>query len=250
MLRKLLFILIIGINFLWGCDSKEKARLQSQVDSLRRDAEHNRLLSQTLGEVGALLDSIDLNRNILRTEMAEGTSFSDYADRLKSINIHIKDTQQKLADLEQTLVNSKATNKGYLATIKRLQSDLASSTLQAATLQKEVETIRVENAALAEQNNRQIIELTEKAEIIKMKENDFAALEARTNEITAQAKTNQADLYFAQAQALETAAQRTRFAPKKKKEAQREALELYKVALSLGKIEAQKKIEELQKVIG
>lgn len=248
--QKLLFILCIGVTTLSGCDSKEKMRLQTQVDSLRKDAEHNRILSQILGEVGTLLDSIDLNRDILKTEMAEGTSFSDYGDRLRSINVHIRDTKQKIIDLEQTLSNTRSSNKGYLATLKRLRSDLEASTLQVAALQKEVETIRAENLALVEQNNRQIIELAEKAEIIKMKENDFAALEAKTNEITAQAKTNQADLYFAQAQALETAAQRTRFAPKKKKDTQREALELYKVALSLGKLEAQKKIEELQKVIG
>ena len=250
MSRKLLFMLSFIVSVLLGCDSSEKARLQSQVDSLRKDAENNRLLSQTLGDVGALLDSIDLNRHILQSEMAEGTSFSDYAGRLKSINSHIEDTEQKIKDLEKSLEKNNSANKGYILTIKRLRIDLESSTLQVVALQKEVETIRTENLALVEQNNKQIIELTEKAEIIKMKENDLAALEAKTNEISAQAKTNQADLYFAQAQALETAAQRTRFAPKKKKETQREALELYKVALSLGKTEAQVKIQELQKVIG
>jgi hypothetical protein len=86
-------------------------------------------------------------------------------------------------------------------------------------------------------------------ETIKMKEQDVATLEAKVEEVNTASKASQADLYFAQAQALETAAARTKFAPKKKKETQREALELYKLSLSLGKSEAQTKIDELQKVL-
>ncbi len=82
-----------------------------------------------------------------------------------------------------------------------------------------------------------------------MREKDVAALETKVEEINAANKLSQADLYFAQAQALETAAGRTKLAPKKKKETQREALELYKLSLSLGKAEAQQKIDELTKVL-
>ena len=82
-----------------------------------------------------------------------------------------------------------------------------------------------------------------------MREQDVANLETKVEETTTTARTTQADLYFAQAQALETAADRTKFAPRKKKETQREALELYKLSLSLGKQEAQQKIEELEKEV-
>jgi hypothetical protein len=66
-------------------------------------------------------------------------------------------------------------------------------------------------------------------------------------DITTSATTTQADLLYAQGQALETAADRTKLAPRKKKETQREALELYKKSYSLGKEEAKAKIEELEK---
>ena len=56
-----------------------------------------------------------------------------------------------------------------------------------------------------------------------------------------------ADLYFDQAAAWEKVADRTNFAPRKKKQARREALELYKISLSLGKTEAQGKIDKLEK---
>jgi hypothetical protein len=80
-----------------------------------------------------------------------------------------------------------------------------------------------------------------------MREQDVANLETRVEDINTQSKASQADLYFAQAQALEIAADRTKFAPKKKKETKREALELYKLSLSLGKTDAQPKIDELEK---
>ncbi len=78
----------------------------------------------------------------------------------------------------------------------------------------------------------------------------MATLEAKVEEINTSSTNKQADLYFAQAQALETAADRTKFAPRKKKETMREALELYKLSLSLGKEEAQTRIEELEKSVG
>jgi hypothetical protein len=60
-------------------------------------------------------------------------------------------------------------------------------------------------------------------------------------------KMSEADAYFARGQAVEEAANRTKLAPRKKKETYREAVELYKKALSLGKNEAQDKITELEK---
>jgi hypothetical protein len=60
---------------------------------------------------------------------------------------------------------------------------------------------------------------------------------------------NVANLYFEQAEALEMAADRTQFAPRKKRAAREEAIELYKLSLSLGKTEAEQKISELEKTI-
>ncbi|MCE2996970.1 MAG: hypothetical protein LW863_15325, partial [Flammeovirgaceae bacterium] len=64
-----------------------------------------------------------------------------------------------------------------------------------------------------------------------------------------QSKVNEADSYFTRAAAIEEAANRTKLAPKKKKNTYKEAIELYKKALSLGKQEAQAKITELEKKI-
>jgi len=62
-----------------------------------------------------------------------------------------------------------------------------------------------------------------------------------------QSKVSEAEAYFVHAQAVEEAAKRTKFAPRKKKQTQQEALELYKIALFLGKDEAQPRIASLER---
>lgn len=243
MIRKLLFGLAIAGAF-WSCDTKEKERLQSQVDSLRTELHESQRTAQTLQEIGVLIDSIDANRQLLRTDVVEGTSYSDYKSRLKDINSHIKETQDKIASLEKSAKSAKGS---YATTIKRLKNELEKSTQQIAALQSEVEKMRGENESLAMTVSRRDSTINQNLETIKMREQDVANLETRVQEIDSQSKASQADLYFAQAQALETAADRTKFAPKKKKETKREALELYKLSLSLGKQDAQAKIDELEK---
>lgn len=229
---------------LWGCDKKEREALQSQNDSLRTELEVSQATAQTLQEIGVLIDSIDVNRQLLRTDVVEGTSYTDYKTRLHGINSHIKDTEMKIAELEKNLKSAKG---NYAVTIKRLKADLELTSQQIAALQGEVEKMRGENQSLAMTVSKRDSVINTNLETIKMKEQDVATLEAKVEEVNTASKASQADLYFAQAQALETAASRTKFAPKKKKETQREALELYKLSLSLGKSEAQTKIDELQK---
>jgi chromosome segregation ATPase len=246
MIKKFVFGLPI-IGMLWSCGTQEREQLRSQNDSLRTELKMSQQTAATLEEVGALIDSIDANRKLLRTDVVEGTSYNDYTSRLKDINSHIKSTEAKIAELEK---KAKGSSSSYNATIKRLKADLELSTQQIAALQTEVEKMRGENAQLASNLSQRDSVITVNTETIKMREQDVANLETKVTEINAQAKMTQADMYYAQAQALETAAQRTKFAPKKKKETQREALELYKLSLSLGKEEAQSKIDELEKRLG
>jgi hypothetical protein len=66
--------LILGISVvaaLWGCDSKERAKLQTEVDSLRVELQVSQQLTKNMEEIGILLDSIDANRQLLRTDMVE-----------------------------------------------------------------------------------------------------------------------------------------------------------------------------------
>lgn len=246
MLKKLILGLSLG-GMLWGCDTKEKNQLRAEVDSLRTELQTSQQMAQTLQDIGVLIDSIDVNRQLLRTDVVEGTNYANYTSRLQGINDHIKQTQSKLDELEKSLKSSRASASGYAGTIKRLKADLEERSQQLVALQAEVEKVRGENQMLAQSNTEKDSLLNDRTATIQLREQDIAALETHVEEINTQAKQTQADLYFQQALALETAAQRTKFAPRKKKETQREALELYKISLSLGKSEAQQKIDELEK---
>lgn len=246
MIRKFVFALPIAALMV-GCGAKEKEMLQSKVDSLSIELETSQKMAQTLTEVGAMMDSIDASRQLLRVNMVEGTTFDDYKNRMRDINGYVKETQNKITEMENSLKTSKANSSSFSKTIKKLRADLESKTQEIAALQEQVDKYRNENQNLITTVGMQEAELTDKETQIEAKTQELALIEARVQEIMIQSKMSEADAYFARAQAVEEAANRTKLAPRKKKETLREAVELYKKALSLGKNEAQDNITALEK---
>lgn len=240
------FVLSFGVAAaLLSCDTKEKERLQSKVDSLSTELQASQEVAAQLKEVDVLIDSIDLSRNVLRANVVEGTSYNNYSSRLKDINKHIKDTQAKIDELEKT---SKKV-PGLSSSIRRLKSDLELRSQEIAALQLEVSKMRSENESMSVAIAKKDSTLMMKEDVIKVKESDIASLETSMKDATDKNRIAMADLYFKQASALEEVADRTNFAPRKKKEALREAVELYKISLSLGKEEAQERIDDLEKTL-
>src|SRR5688572_2567584 len=248
MIRKILYVLPVAV-LLAGCDAKEKEMLKSQVDSLKVELETSQKMAQTLTEVGTLMDSIDASRQLLRVNMVEGTTYDDYKSRMRNLNTYVKETQKKIDDLEGSLKSSKSTSNAYSKTIKKLKADLEAKTTEITSLQETVEKYRNENQNLISTVSVQEAELADKSAQIETKTQELALIEARIQELMVQSKMTEADAYYARAAAVEEAANRTRLAPKKKKETYKEAIELYKKALSMGKNEAQDKITELEKKI-
>jgi predicted nucleic acid-binding Zn-ribbon protein len=244
--RKLLYVLPLAALLL-ACDSKEKEALRKQVDSLNLELERSHEMSQTLTEVGTLMDSIDASRQLLRVNMVEGTTYDDYAARMKNLNSYIKETQTKIEDLEKSLKTSKANASAFSRTIKKMKADLESKTQEISLLQEQVEKYRNENENLVTTVELQDAEIADKQSQIDAKVQELAFIEARVQELMIQSKMSEADAYYTRAIAVEEAANRTKLAPRKKKETLKEAVELYKKALSLGKNEAQAKITELEK---
>lgn len=246
MIRKFILGLAVVVS-LWGCNNKEReVALQSEIDSLRTELQESQQTAEAMQEVGVMIDSIDASRQLLRTDMVEGASYQDYKNRLASIQEYVKESQQKIAELEKTAQN----NRGYQGTIRRLKADLEKTTQMLTTLEDEVKSIRAENYSLTRNVSARdsIIILNEMA--LREREENLATLESQMQDLNVESKNFQAESYFQQAKALEEAAKRTQFAPRKKKKAQQEALELYKKALEMGKDEAQTKVEELEKDLG
>src|SRR5690349_20854450 len=106
---------------LFSCDKQEKAQLQRKVDSLSAELQASKQTEDIMGEVGVLIDSIDAGRRALRSEMVEGTSYSDYITRLKDINQHLRETEKKIAEMEQSAKKDKGVSR---AALNRLRSDL------------------------------------------------------------------------------------------------------------------------------
>lgn len=249
MIRKLVFVLPLAAAMFASCDTKEKEKLKTQVDSLKVELETSQKMAQTLTEVSVLMDSIDESRKLLRVNMVEGTTYEDYTSRMKDINSYVKDTQHKIEELEKNLSSSKSSNNAYAKQIKKLKADLLQTTQALTDMQNQVETLKSQNENLITTTKLQEADLADKQAQIDAKQQELALIEARVQELMIQSKMTEADAYFARAQAVEEAAARTKLAPKKKKETLKEAIELYKKALSLGKNEAQDKITELEKKI-
>jgi chromosome segregation ATPase len=248
MTPKVLLAVLISA-FLVGCNTKEKAELQSQLDSMRVELETSQRMAQTLQDVGVLMDSIDANRQLLKINMVEGTTYDDYTSRMNDINNYVRETEKKIEELERQLKKSKGTASGFAATIKKLRAELDGKSKELDALQVQVEKYRNENQNLIQTIGLQEAELEDKETQIREREEELALIEARIQELMISSKMSEADAYYARAQAVEEAANRTKLAPKKKKETYKEAIELYKKALSLGKKEAEAKITYLQKKI-
>lgn len=248
MLKRLIFVIPVAA-FLVSCETKDKDNMQAKIDSLQTELETSQRMAKTLTEVGVLMDSIDASRQLLRVNMVEGTTYDDYKERMKDINNYVRDTQRKIDDLEQSLSKSKANAGAFSKTIKQLRAQLEEKTNAIAELQEQVDKYRNENENLVSTVSMQEKELVDKQAEIETKSQELALIEARIQELMIQSKMSEADAYFARAQAVEEAANRTKLAPKKKKETLKEAVELYRKALSMGKAEAQAKIDELEKKI-
>lgn len=238
-----LFALALVVT-LWSCDTKKITQLEQRVDSLNTELVASKEVEANMNEVGMLIDSIDASRSALRIKMIEGSSYADYVSRLRDINTYVRRTEAKLEELEASAKKSSQTSA---SAVRRLKADLKKTSDELVTLQLQLVNMRDENLRLWTSVNEKDSLLSMQDQVIKLREGDVASLERLVNDTNEENKVVVANLYYAQAEALETAANRTQFAPRKKKQARREALELYRLSLSLGKMEAQTKIDDLEK---
>lgn len=248
-MKQFLYCILLGSLFLVACSTSDKSELQSKVDSLQIELETSQRMAQTLQDVGILMDSIDANRQLLRINMVEGTTYDNYTSRMNDLNNYVRETEKRISSLEKDLKKSRSNAATFSNAIKKLKADLDKKSKEITALQEQVERYRNENQNLVQTISLQEAELSEKAELIQAKEQELALIEARIQELMINAKVTEADAYYARGEAVEEAANRTKLAPKKRKETYKEALELYRKSLSLGKQEAQKKITELEKKI-
>lgn len=246
MIIRVLLFSVLSALILNSCAPKSGDNLQSQLDSMRNEVRNAEELAKTLGEVGVLMDSIDANRQALRINMVEGSTYDEYVGRMQGLNQYVRETEKKIAELEKLLRKSKSTANAYAATIKNLKKDLDDKNKEIERLQATVEQYRNENQNLMRVAELQELELTDKEAQIEAKKLELAALEKRIEQVLANAQVSEADGFFARAQAVEETANRTKLAPKKRRASLEEALSLYKKAQSLGHPKAAEQIKRIE----
>ncbi|HNP06615.1 MAG TPA: hypothetical protein PKN99_03265 [Cyclobacteriaceae bacterium] len=250
MIKKVIIVLSMA-GILGACDFNpgEKEKLRSELDSLKIELSTNQEMASTLEQVGVLMDSIDVSRNVLRTSMLEGTSYDEYARRMEDLHEHVKKTQAKIDELENAVKSSRSAANNYASALKKLKAELKSTNEEMIALQTQVDRYRNENENLVHTVDLQKAELADKLQQLSSSQDEIANLELNINQMLAQSKIDEAEAYYLRAEAMEMAANRTHFAPRKKKETRKEALELYRLASFYGKEEAKSKIEELEEKI-
>lgn len=241
--------LLILVALMTGCNTQEIARLQTENDSLRNELSSRHSMLTSLKDVSGLLDSIDASRNSLRTNLSEGTSYEEFTSRLKSINEFVKMSEQKINMIQTALKNSKHEASAYLMLVDALKSEVQIRVDEIVMLEQEVSKYQAENEGLLEAIKMKEDEVEEINIKISQKQQELLLLESRIEAMAKNFKVTEADAYYARARAVEEAANRTKLAPSKKRETYKEALELYKRSLSLGKQEAKVDIANLEKKI-
>lgn len=239
--------LLILVIFLAGCNNKELTRLQLENDSLRNELATRQNVLTSLKDVRVLLDSIDANRNSLRSNLSEGTSYEEFSTRLKDINEFVKMSEEKIGLIQNALKNSKHEASAYLMLVDALKSEVQIRVEEIVKLNEEVDKYKEENQGLLDQIRLKENEVNNINIKITEKQQELLLLEARIEAMVNSFKVTEADAYYARARAVEEAAKRTKLAPNKKRETYKEALELYKRSLSLGKQEAKTDIANLEK---
>ena len=131
-----IFVLFI---FFTGCNTQEIARLQWENDSLRNELNSRSNVLTSLKDVRGLLDSIDANRNSLRTNLSEGTSYEEFTTRLKDINEFVKMSEEKINLIQNALKESKHEASAYLMLVDALKGEVQLRVDQIGKLQQEVD---------------------------------------------------------------------------------------------------------------
>jgi len=245
-IRILLMMSVVGL-LCSSCDQRKKELAQRTADSLRTELQANRKLTEAMVEIGTLLDSIDANRRVLRVKMMEGTNYETFSGRMRDINDYVRTAEAKIESLEKVLGKNSSNNAAYASAIKKLKAGLDVRDHELAALKEQVNAYKNQNENLISTVGLQKAEIDDKLNQIKSKQEDITKLQDQVSQLMIKSTIDQGDAYFAQASAVEEAANRTHFAPRKKKNSRKEAIELYKLALNFGKEEAQARIAQLEK---
>ena len=230
-----------------GCDSGEVTRLKDENDSLQNELLSQQVAVESLRDITIWLDSIDINRNLLLINFATETSHPAFSARMSDINEFVKRSGEKIRIIEDAIKSSTLESSAYLMLVSAFKSEMQLRVDELRKLNEQVRKYKDENAGLNETIKVRQNEVSEISRQASAQEQELLLLEARIQAMVKNIRVSEAHAYYTRARAVEETAKRTRFAPHKRRETYKEALALYKKALSLGKTAAGDDITRLEK---
>jgi chromosome segregation ATPase len=234
------FLLSIISMLIAGCDSGQISRRKMENISLRKELEARWVDISSIQDFSRMLDSIDVSRNaVIAGDAGEPLSVST---RLLEINRHVKQSEEKIDFAEKRLEASGNFISGYLMMIDALKDEMEIRTEEIRTLQSEIEGGK-------EQKRKLFYQVKQQNNSADEMQQEMVFLDMKLQGILTNLKISEADALYARAKALEETARRSKIASVKKHNTYREALELYKKALALGKEEARPSIEALERIL-
>jgi chromosome segregation ATPase len=238
------------LAFAISCRSNdsEKEALKYSFDSLSQVMNDQRQVLQVLEDVGFMLDSIDSSRDNIFLSMETGTSTrQDFKDRMGELNEYVAKAEQRIDELRKELDKSDNNNRLLFSQLNKLKSELEQRNQQIIALESQVEEYKAQNTNLVDLTKTQLRKLKEMDDALVNKAAELEMIQSQIIALNQKSQISAADSYYARGIAIVLAAERTKLAPKKKRETLEEALVLFEKSLALGKKEASEKIEEIKK---
>lgn len=231
-----LTIVILSCN----SSSKDHEQLTLKYDSVLIENQKAQSVIKSLGEAVAIIDSIEVGFEDLNFELEGGTDYPSYVDKMAKIADHAKRAEARIAQLESTLGKD-------ASVISNLRRELGLKTQRIKELEDAIESLKEKNTKMFDLVMVQGQTMHNQAMELVLKKQEIALIEAHVEELLKQAEVNEANSFFARAEALEEAANRTKLAPRKKKQSLKRALDFYQQSLDKGNENAKTKVDELTK---
>ena len=239
--RSILILFIAGL-FLMSCSSRETLRLRAENARLRKALEEYQPELTAMRNMNAWLDSIDINRHSPRDDRNSTPAPRAVSSRLRDVNRYVITSEEKLTGLEDALHQSKQMLSGYQQVIGALQDELNIRDEQIEDLKASLSVYQHAHRSLTQNV------IIRQDSLTAMRE-DLSLLQAKMDGLLAHLRLKEGDAMYAKAKATQEVAQRSKTTATWKREAYREALEVFKKAFSLGNQEAADSIAELEWVL-
>lgn len=231
-------LFIIGL-FLVSCSSGELSRLRSENAQLRNALQEYQPEITAMHTMNAWLDSIDVNRHSFRDHRNTTLASHTVSSRLRGVNRYVITSQERLERAEEALRQSEQTVSGCQMMIDALRSEVGIRNEEIKDLKESLSIYQRSHISLTHNTAARQDSLAGLRE-------DLLLLQAKVDGLVTHLRLKEGDAMYAKARAVQEAVQRSKATSSQKREAYREALEVYKKAFSLGNQEAAESIQELE----